>query len=268
MPLGSQAGFVTFSVDDGHASDLRTADLLQKYDLKATFYVPAQNAERAVMPHHQIRGLSRSFELGAHTRNHLRLTALSEEKAKAEVLDGKMWLEDLIGSPVTSFCYPGGKFNSRILNIVEQAGFLGARTCMLNLSDFPRNRFLCGVSTQAHCHRPWVQIRHALLEKNIAGAWNFITIYKATTDWLEHFLAALLHVNTHGGVAHLYLHSWEIDEQQDWHRLEAAFEAVSEMKSLRKVTNGEIFSLSARRPVAHGLADRIRDHVLGFPSRN
>jgi peptidoglycan/xylan/chitin deacetylase (PgdA/CDA1 family) len=125
MPLGSPSGFVTFSVDDGHPSDLRTADLLRKYDLKATFYVPAQNAERPVMAHYQVRDLARSFELGAHTRNHLRLTGLPEEKAKAEVLEGKMWLEDLIGSPVTSFCYPGGKFNSRIVDIVEQAGFLG-----------------------------------------------------------------------------------------------------------------------------------------------
>jgi hypothetical protein len=113
-----------------------------------------------------------------------------------------------------------------------------------------------------------VQVRHALLEKNVSGAWNFIKMYKATTDWLQHFLTALRHVNAHGGVAHLFLHSWEIDAKQDWHRLEAAFEAASGMKSLRKVTNGEIFCLCAQQPVTGWLRDRIRSHVLKIPSRN
>jgi peptidoglycan/xylan/chitin deacetylase (PgdA/CDA1 family) len=32
--------YVTISVDDGHPTDLRTVDLLHKYGLTATFYIP------------------------------------------------------------------------------------------------------------------------------------------------------------------------------------------------------------------------------------
>ena len=243
------AGFVTFSVDDGHPTDLRTADLLWKYRLNATFYVPARNAERAVMRDHQLRDLSNSFELGAHTLNHVRLTTLPEGEAKREVLDGKIWLEDIIGRAVTSFCYPGGKFNRATVAIVEQAGFLGARTCMLNLSNFPRNPFLWGVSTHACYYSPLVQVRHALLEKNLSGAWNYMKRYKGTTDWFRHFMTSLIHVGAHGGVAHLFLHSWEIDTNKEWKRLEAAFQAAADMRELNKITNGELFVLSTKREV-------------------
>jgi peptidoglycan-N-acetylglucosamine deacetylase len=237
-------GYVTFSVDDGHPLDFRTAELLQKYGLKATFYIPAKNPERTVMPESGIKEMSRTFEIGAHTLNHLRLPALSKPDAYAEIHNGKKWLEDLLGNPVTSFCYPGGKFNGDIMAMVQEAGFLGARTCMLNLTEFPDNPFVWGVSTHACPYRPVVQFRHALLEKNLSGAWNFAALYKGTTDWVQHFIMSLKHVSKHGGIAHLYLHSWEIDKLQDWARLEKAFTTVAEMQSLRRVTNGDLFALS------------------------
>jgi len=247
----SRAALVTFSIDDGHPSDLRMADLLQKYGLKATFYVPARNAERAVMQEHQIRDLARSFEMGAHTFNHVRLTTLPTNQAWRELHDGKKWLEDLSGKSVQSFCYPGGKFDDKVVAMVEQAGFLGARTCMLNLTQFPKNPFLWGVSTHACFYQPFVQVRHALLERNFCGAWNFVTAYGGTTDWLHHFLISLKRVSEQGGIAHLFLHSWEIDKWEEWTKLETAFEAVASMQSLRRVTNGELFAIPAQLQTTH-----------------
>jgi peptidoglycan-N-acetylglucosamine deacetylase len=237
---------VTFSIDDGHPSDLRTADLLQEYGLKATFYIPARNAEREVMPETQIRDLSRNFEIGAHTLNHVRLTRLPRKDAWIEVYDGKRWLEDLTGKPVKSFCYPGGKFDNKVAAMVKEAGFLGARTCRLNLTSFPKNPFLWGVSTHACLYHPFVQIRHALLEKNFSGAWNFVAAYSGTSDWLQHFLTTLKQVGKRGGIAHLFLHSWEIDNWGQWARLETAFEAVAGMRNLRRVTNDELFAIPSQ----------------------
>ena len=59
--------FVTISIDDGHVTDLRTAELLTKYGLQATFYICARNPERPVMELAQIRELAKAFEIGAHT---------------------------------------------------------------------------------------------------------------------------------------------------------------------------------------------------------
>ena len=99
--------FVTISVDDGHPTDLHTQDLLEKYGLKATFYIPAANRERPVMSRSEIQQLGKRFEIGGHTMNHVPLKSLSPERARAEINDGKKWLEDLLGVPVPSFAIRG-----------------------------------------------------------------------------------------------------------------------------------------------------------------
>jgi len=123
---------LTISVDDGAPADLRTADLLMKYGLKATFYVPKENPERPVMSLKQIREIASSedFELGGHTVSHLSLHRMSHGQAKREIEDGKSWLEDTIGRSVTAFCYPQGKFSRTTPRLVEEAGFLGGRRFM------------------------------------------------------------------------------------------------------------------------------------------
>src|SRR5260370_16682083 len=129
-------------------------------------------------------------------------------------------MEDVLGEPLISFCYPGGKFDRKSIALVQRAGFLGARTCLLNLHSFPRNPFLWGVSTHACWHSRVVQIRHALLERNFLGAYNFFQTYKGATDWEIQFLLPLHYVLPHRGIAHIYLHSWEVDANGQWQKLE------------------------------------------------
>lgn len=193
---------VIFSIDDGHPADMHTAELLSKYGLAATFYIPRSNAEREVLSQPQIRALAQQFEIGGHTLNHVSLNSVTERCAWSEIRNGKDWLEQVLGRGLVSFCYPRGKFNRHIVTMVRNAGFLGARTCLINLHRFPRDPFTCGVSTQAWCHSRTVQLRHALLEGNFSGALNFVRVYKGATDWQKHFLHALDFVELHGGVAH------------------------------------------------------------------
>ena len=217
----NRSAFVTISVDDGHPTDLRTAELLCKYGLKATFYTPAMNDERAVMSPNDLRQLSTSFELGGHTLNHVSLPSLPRERAWAEIVNCKKWLEILTGKAVVSFCYPKGKFDRATAGLAKRAGFLAARTCLFNLHNFPEDPFRWGVSTHAYSHSHVVQMRHALLERNFAGAWNYWTTYKGTTRWQEQFIRALDHVIEHGGIADLGMHSWEIDAFGHWGVLES-----------------------------------------------
>ena len=242
--------YVTISIDDGHPTDLRTADLLHKYELAATFYIPATNPERPVMGAAQIRQISQRFEVGGHTMNHVTLTFLHRARAWSEINDGRIWLENVLGHRVISFCYPRGKFNVRSAALVKQAGFLGARTCLLNLNGFPRTPFFWGVSTYASPCSKLVQVRHALLERNFLGALNFFHTYKGSTEWSQHFLYALDHVETHGGIAHLYLHSWEIAEAGEWGKLESIFKSIYKRHSLSRVTNGGLFEMWKRKAEA------------------
>jgi len=235
--------YVTISVDDGHPTDQRTADLLDKYGLSATFYVPARNPERPVMGAAEIREISQRFEVGGHTMNHVSLKPLPREKAWSEINDGKMWLENVLGHGVISFCYPRGKFNAQTVSLVKQAGFMGARTCLLNLNEFPRDPFFWGASTHASLYSRLIQVRHALLEQNFIGVRNFFYTFKGSTAWQQHFLYALDHVEAHGGIAHLYLHSWEIANAGEWETLESVFKSIRKRDSLSRVTNGRLFEI-------------------------
>jgi peptidoglycan/xylan/chitin deacetylase (PgdA/CDA1 family) len=235
--------YVTISVDDGHPTDLRTADLLDKYGLAATFYIPGRNPERPVMRTAEIREISTRFEIGGHTMNHVTLNVLPRAKAWSEISEGKTWLEDVLGRRVISFCYPRGKFNARIAALAKEAGFMGARTCLLNLNDFPQAPFFWGVSTHASSYSKFIQVRHAMLEQNFIGVRNFFNTYKGSTAWQQHFLYALDYVEAHGGIAHLYLHSWEIAEAGEWEKLEFIFESICKRHSLRRVSNGALFEI-------------------------
>ena len=236
------ASYLTISVDDGHPTDARAAELLDKYGLKATFYIPARNPERELMLQSQICNLAQHFELGSHTFSHRPLKDLPDPDARREITEGKKWLEDLTGREVVSFCYPRGKFTLRTVQLVREAGFLGARTCKFNLSGFPANPFLWGVSTHAYSHSAVTQFRHALLEGNIRGLANFISLHKGARDWVNHFGRAVDFVERHGGVAHLYFHSWEIDEQEQWKKMENLLAGIAKRKGLTRVTNGELFA--------------------------
>jgi peptidoglycan/xylan/chitin deacetylase (PgdA/CDA1 family) len=247
--------YITISVDDGFPEDARAADLLSKYGFQATFYIPARNSEHAVMAPSQIRELSQQFEIGGHTYNHTALGCLPDEKAFAEIQDGKKWLEDLLGEPVVSFCYPQGKFNSRTPALVKRAGFLGGRTCLFNLHTFPKNPFLWGLSTHAGDHSQVIQVRHALLERNFLGLRNFFSVYKGATNWQTHFLHGLRYVERNQGIVHLYFHSWEVDERGQWEQIESALRSAAQL-GLTSVTNATLFRLWGQ---AHGRAQKVAE---------
>jgi peptidoglycan/xylan/chitin deacetylase (PgdA/CDA1 family) len=233
--------YLTISVDDGHPTDSRTAELLSAYGLQATFYVPVKNPERPTLAPGALRTIAEAFEVGAHTFSHRSLARLPDREAMKEISEGKYWLEQLLGKPVVAFCYPRGKFTRRTPAIVREAGLSGARTCMLNLNTIPADPYVAGVSTHATSHARHIQIRHALLEGNLRGVYNFISTHRLARDWAHHFAAALHWVSRHGGVAHLYLHSWEIEQHDEWQKLEAVLEHTAGYTHLKRVTNGELF---------------------------
>lgn len=243
-PQKSIAKILTISVDDGAPEDLQTATLLKKYGLSATFYVPQKNPERPLLAAEQLREIAsdKDFELGGHTVSHLSLHHMSDDEAKKEIETGKRWLEDTIGKRVSAFCYPQGKFNKTTPRLVREAGFLGGRTCMFNRSDIPKDPFLWGVSTHAYSHSTQIQVRHALIEGNFRGAVDFFRVHKGENDWASHFSRALDYVDANGGVAHLYFHSWEIDDKMEWDKLETVLKKASEFKNFSRKTNGELFS--------------------------
>jgi peptidoglycan/xylan/chitin deacetylase (PgdA/CDA1 family) len=226
-----QGAVITTSWDDGHPLDQRIAELLAKYGLTGTFYIPLENS-RPVMAAGQIRELSEGFEVGAHTIDHVVLTEVSEGTAEEQIRESKERLEDLTGRACETFCFPKGQFHRCHLEMVRRAGFRCARTVELLSTQFPVQRagiLLVPTSVQATPH-PWtVYARNCAKRLGFRTMVNFI-LHARSRNWAETTHAMLQVVARHGGVFHLWGHSWEIEEQQQWQQLESV---LREMQSLR-----------------------------------
>ena len=134
----------------------------------------------------------------------------------------------------------GGVVDLYFEALVREAGFLAGRTCRYFVNDFPKNPFLWDISTYANTYPSYIQLRHCLLEQNFSGAYKYITTFKSTVPWVAQFVCALEDVSKNGGMAHLYFHSWEIDQNGEWDKLESLFKTIAKY-NLTPVTNGYLF---------------------------
>ena len=67
-------------------------------------------------------------EFGGHTACHISLTEQSIDDARRDINDNKIWIEDIIGERIASFCYPRGRYNDAIIELVKEAGYKYAAT--------------------------------------------------------------------------------------------------------------------------------------------
>lgn len=189
----------------------------------------------------QLRDLSSRFEIGGHTFRHTYLTSVRLDVVEKEVVHGKRGLEDLLGCPVTSFAYPGGKYNRPIRDIVARSGFHRARTTRFLHLGRPTDIFqihttwICGLMSD------FVSFRHMILRKNLSSLPMYARVRRLGQSWAE--LACRLFDVIHqsgDGIFHLWGHSWEIEQNNDWDNLEEVFEHVSRRSGVQYASNGAI----------------------------
>jgi len=124
--------YVICTVDDGHESSMRAADLLEKHGLRATFFLTRDRSLKrpGFIREPDIRELrKRGFSLGTHGTTHAGLTFLSPERCRNEIKQSKEWLEDVLGDEVRYMAAPGGFINSRITNLAYEQGYVLIGTC-------------------------------------------------------------------------------------------------------------------------------------------
>lgn len=233
---------ITTSWDDGHPLDLRVAELLTRHGLTGTFYVP-RSSQRPVMNSSQVRELSKTFEIGAHTLEHIAIDKLPDAKALAQLSGSREWLEQLTGSPCRVFCFPGGKFRSRQLPLVRLAGYEAVRTVELLSTANPRRiDGLCIIPTtvQAFPHAASVYALNTLKRFSASAAFR-LGSELLSHDWARLARILLLQTRDRGGVFHLWGHSWEIEEQGQWDNLESLLMTIGQWReAMQSVTNSEL----------------------------
>jgi peptidoglycan/xylan/chitin deacetylase (PgdA/CDA1 family) len=130
QPLPPKPIALTF--DDGYR-DFYTAawPVLHKHNFKATSYIITsvigwdQYMTWAMLQELDATG---QVEIGSHTRTHPDLRGTGKDQRWDEIVGSKAILEEGLGHPVVSFCYPAGFYNDAALADVKRAGYLTAVT--------------------------------------------------------------------------------------------------------------------------------------------
>jgi peptidoglycan/xylan/chitin deacetylase (PgdA/CDA1 family) len=77
----------------------------------------------------QLRVLAAAgHEIGGHSVTHPILTTLGDEDLRREVAGCRADLERVLGAEVTTFCYPNGSYDARVLEATRAAGWAAACT--------------------------------------------------------------------------------------------------------------------------------------------
>lgn len=222
---------VTFSFDDGVSQDIRLIEILNKYNLKATFninsaYLGLEGAldrnnhtvRHDKNPANRLAEIYKGHEVAVHTLTHPNLTGLSEEAIVWQVEEDRKILSDLTGYDVRCMAYPCGGVNcdDRVADIVKNKTGIGfARTIVSSYSfDIPEN---------LHRYNPTVY--YIEVDKLFSLADQFVRL-KADKPQ----------------VFYIWGHSYEMDaEYISWQKFEEFCKCISDKEDIFYGTNGQIF---------------------------
>jgi peptidoglycan/xylan/chitin deacetylase (PgdA/CDA1 family) len=133
QPFPARTFVLTF--DDGfHTMYAEAFPVLQRYGLSATVFLTVGAADavqpagrlptfegRLMLSWREIREMQHGgLEFGAHTLTHPDLTRLSTEQIAVEMSGSKDRIENSLGTPVTSFAYPFGRYDAQSHRIAQQ----------------------------------------------------------------------------------------------------------------------------------------------------
>src|ERR671930_1769093 len=87
------------------------------------------------MPSWRVRDLiADGWEIDAHTITHPDLTTVDDTRLWQEVHGSRTAIRRRFHVPVDFFCYPAGRYNTRVIAAVRRAGYLGATTTNYGLA--------------------------------------------------------------------------------------------------------------------------------------
>lgn len=107
--------------------DKRKNSLVEKLLDVCQMEIPRNLGRRLILSWEEVREMSdEKLTFGAHSVNHPVLTKMPIDQAKNEIVRSKKAIEERLGKEVRAFCYPDGKFNPEIVELVKKSGFNSA----------------------------------------------------------------------------------------------------------------------------------------------
>lgn len=120
---------IVLTFDDGYEDAYTAAfPVLKKYEFSGTFFIIEDYVSRENhLNNEQIAEMKTAgMEFGSHTLSHPDLTKITLDEARRQIFDSK--------GDWSVFCYPAGKYNEVIINLVNEAGYLAAVTTKIGIA--------------------------------------------------------------------------------------------------------------------------------------
>ena len=144
-----------------------------------------------------------------------------------------------------SFCYPRGKFNDEVVSIVRRAGFIGART-VKSATRSIKDPFRMGTTAYASY---WLfglapYFKHAVASQDFRLFSFMVKKNLLINSWDKVAVKTLDFVVNNGGIWHLWGHSWSIEDNNNWVRLEKIFRNIGALSNdIRKMSNSQLLKM-------------------------
>lgn len=227
---------ISFSFDDGVEQDKRLIEILDKYDIKATFNVNSGMfgkhtsheamflGEKVVfnnyrIPADEIKEVYRNHEVAAHSINHPILTTLTDEDVIYQVKNDASTLSDISGQHINGLAYPGGYceyYNERVKQLIMNNTELQyGRTAKSSYSfELPEDMMI---------FHPTLSHREFEMREKLAQ--EFLQL---ETDKPQIF--------------YVWGHSYELDVKEEyWTKFERFCEMIAGKKDIYYGTNDQVF---------------------------
>ncbi len=125
--VNTEESVVALSFDAAWGSDktLKILDILDEYEVKATFFLVGFWIDAYPDMVKEIH--NRGHLIGNHSENHRHANVMSKEELTKEVLSVSRKITDITGQEVKYFRAPFGEYNNTLMTVLEENGITGVQ---------------------------------------------------------------------------------------------------------------------------------------------
>lgn len=215
---------ITFSFDDGVTQDERLVALMEKYGLKGTFNLNTGIQDESNcfeikgikirrMNQEGLDKLYSGHEIAVHGLRHLDLTSCGSLDLEEELLQDAENIERIYGSYPVGMAYPYGTYSDKVEEFLMKMGILYGRGVVSSYG------FGCGESLLEY--KPTCHFED---ERLFEMAERFFRIPKEEK-----------------ALFYIWGHSYELDVNNSWERLDSFFQMISGREGIFYGTNIQCF---------------------------
>lgn len=223
---GGKRKALTLSYDDGVVQDIRLTEILKKHGIKCTFNISSGLFLDDAITREKYYGrmtvkeaislyMNSGNEVAVHGQKHKALGRITLQEATYDVVKDREGLEKIFGYPIRGMAYAYGSYNADTLSILKNSGIVYSRTTQsTNNFNLPSN---------------WLEL-HPTCHHNSPELFNLLDTFLTANPYPARTM-----------MFYLWGHSYEFDDNDNWHIIEKFAELSGGNDDVWYATNIEIY---------------------------